>query len=209
MVLADLNNDGRRDLIVGTRTGPYMGEVLVFMNSSKINGSRFLHRASLSIPGEAVTAVAACDVDGDGWKDIVVGTQSGPGTGDLNLWHNGSSVVAWDFTLARTVAAPGLVLALGTADLGGTARQDIAMGWRRDDASYVGGVSIWYTDLGTLPPYGVDPSAGEVVNMVPAVTTNNFNFGVKPSLPTPPYLTDLAAGVKVTSTTGALVVFVR
>jgi hypothetical protein len=45
--------------------------------------------------------------------------------------------------------------------------------------------------------------------MVPALTVNNFNFGVRPAVPLPPYLIDLAAGVKVSSTTGAVVVFIR
>jgi len=44
---------------------------------------------------------------------------------------------------------------------------------------------------------------------LPALTTGDFNFGVKPSIPSPPYLQDFAAGVKITTTTGALVVFIR
>jgi hypothetical protein len=45
--------------------------------------------------------------------------------------------------------------------------------------------------------------------MVPALTFNNFNYGVNPSTPAPPYLMDVAAGIKVSATTGALVVFIR
>jgi len=48
-----------------------------------------------------------------------------------------------------------------------------------------------------------------VFNFVPALTVNNFNYGIYPSTPSPPYLTDLAAGVKASATTGALVVFIR
>jgi hypothetical protein len=45
--------------------------------------------------------------------------------------------------------------------------------------------------------------------MVPALTTNNFNYGVNPSAPIPPYLSDVAAGIKTGPSTGALVVFIR
>jgi len=63
-------------------------------------------------------------------------------------------------------------------------------------------------DLGVLPSAGVDISGGSVVNMVPAVTTANFNYGTSPVAPTP-YLTDVAVGVKTGLTTGALVLFIR
>ena len=56
---------------------------------------------------------------------------------------------------------------------------------------------------------GSDPSGGTVVNMVPALATGNFNFGLNSSAPPTPYLTDLAAGVKASATTGALYVFIR
>ena len=83
------------------------------------------------------------------------------------------------------------------------------MGWRSSDTGYGGGVQIFYCDIGKLPDIGVDPSAGAVFNFVPALTVSNFNYGVYPSTPTPPFLTDLAAGVKASATTGALVVFIR
>ena len=95
------------------------------------------------------------------------------------------------------------------ADFGGISRNDIAIGYRSNTSSYVGGTRIYFTDSGTLPLTGVDPSGGAIVNMVPAVTTADFNYGVKPFLPATPWLPDLAAGVKITATTGALVVFIR
>ncbi len=64
-------------------------------------------------------------------------------------------------------------------------------------------------DLGLIPDTGVDPSAGTVVNMVPALASANFNFGLNTTAPPTPYLMDLAAGVKSSSTTGALVIFIR
>jgi hypothetical protein len=45
--------------------------------------------------------------------------------------------------------------------------------------------------------------------MVPALTSGNFNYGENSQTPPYPYLTDLAAGLKASATTGALVVFIR
>ena len=68
---------------------------------------------------------------------------------------------------------------------------------------------IYFTDSGTLPSVGTDPSGGGVDFMVPALNANNFNFGTFPVTPSPPFLMDLAAGVKTSATTGALVVIIR
>ena len=56
---------------------------------------------------------------------------------------------------------------------------------------------------------GSDPSSGSLTNMVPALTVNNFNYGVKPSAPSPPFLQDFACGVKTSATNGQLIVFIR
>jgi len=101
------------------------------------------------------------------------------------------------------------VTSLVAADLGGLSYPDLAMGWRSSDTGYGGGVQIFYCDLPAMPGTGVDPSDGSVFNFVPALTVNNFNYGTYPSTPTPPFLTDLAAGLKSSPTTGALVVFIR
>jgi hypothetical protein len=111
--------------------------------------------------------------------------------------------------VARTVPTPGIPTSLVAGDFGGGSGTDIAMGWRQTDTNFAGGLLIYYTDILNLPFTGVDPSGGTITNFVPAVCANNFNFGVQPSMPPPPYLTDLACGMKSSPTTGALVVFIR
>lgn len=209
MALGDLNNDGTQDLVVGTRKGSYSGELLVFKNITKVNGTRFVNHADYTLSTAAVTSLTCTDVNGDGLRDIVVGTQTGIGSGTLQYWRNDNSLPFMSFSLQREVSAPGLVMSVAKADFGGLSRNDIAMGWRQNETSYVGGVLIYFTDAGTLPNTGTDPSGGSVTNMVPALTVNDFNYGVKPSVPTPPFLTDLAAGLKSSPTTGALVMFIR
>jgi hypothetical protein len=210
MILADLDNDGRKDLIVGTKTGPSSGEIVVFANVSKNNGSRFICRAKYSLVGDIVTSLATIDLNGDGKLDIIAGTQSGTASGNLKVFQSvvvtGSS---WSFANVRNVAANGIVMSLTAGDFGGSTMDDLVVGWRSNTTSFVGGVYIYFTSVLTgLPPAGVDPSSGAVANMVPATCRGNFDFGTNP-LPAAPYLTDLAAGVKVSATTGALVVFIR
>lgn len=209
MALADLDNDGYRDLVVGTRTGPTAGELLFFKFVSKVNGVRFIHQSSHNLASWAVTSVACLDIDGDGYQDVVAGTQTGTATGQLLYLRNRDSGVPMQFRIDRKVPAPGIVTALTVSDFGGGSTLDLAMGWRSSDTGYGGGVQIFFCDIGTLPLTGVDPSAGAVFNFVPALTVNNFNYGTYPSTPAPPFLTDLAAGLKASATTGALVVFIR
>jgi hypothetical protein len=106
------------------------------------------------------------------------------------------------------VDTPGIVTALIAADFGGSTRGDLAVGWHQGTAGYAGGVKFYYLDAGTLPPFGVDPSAGSLTNWVPALNANDFNYGTNPAA-SAPYLVDLAVGVKVSALTGAVVVFVR
>src|SRR5262245_41634311 len=108
----------------------------------------------------------------------------------------------------RQVNAPGIVLSLTSGDFGGTGRGDIAVGWRADANNYVGGVRVYFCDALKIPATGSDPSGGSVVNMVPALTNGNFNYGIYPVTAGTP-LMDIGAGVKISATTGALVVYVR
>jgi hypothetical protein len=147
-------------------------------------------------------------VDGDGYADVVVGTQSGVATGHLQYWRNTTPSIL-EFTQAVQLDAPGLVASVAAVDLGGGSRKDIAVGYRTSTSGYGGGIRIYYTDLGTLSGTGVDPTGGAVVNYVPTITSGNFDYGVYPATPFPPFLDDIAAGVKISDTTGALVVILR
>ncbi|MBI1799557.1 MAG: VCBS repeat-containing protein [Candidatus Eisenbacteria bacterium] len=209
MALGDLNGDGRKDLVVGTRTGSYSGQVMVFKNVSKTTGNRFIYQFSITLALEAATCLTITDINGDGNLDIVAGTQNGVAGGKLDYFKNATVAGSFAFVLGRQIDAPGIPLSLISADLGGSSRGDLVLGYRADASSYGGGIRIYFTDSGTLPPTGTDPSSGSIVNMVPALNSNNFNYGIYPSTPAPPYLLDIAAGVKNSATTGALVVFIR
>jgi prepilin-type N-terminal cleavage/methylation domain-containing protein len=209
MTLADIDGDGQKDLIVGTKTGLYSGELLIFKYNGKSNGNRFVCKGDMNINDGQVTSIACADIDHDGQIDIVVGLQQGSATGCLRYFQNKNNLIGFGMNVARTVPTPGIPTALVAGDFGGGSGTDIAMGWRQTDTNFTGGLLIYYTDILNLPFNGVDPSGGTITNFVPAVCASNFNFGVQPSMPPPPYLTDLACGMKSSPTTGALVVFVR
>ncbi len=208
MALTKLRSTGQ-DLVVGTKTGTYTGQFLIFsrVDSSTVFKLRFVK----TYASNAVKAITVSEITGDGKPDIVVATQTGTATGRLELWRNdttvGSNVLA--FTRLNLNTTSFVPYSMVAADFGGATATDIAVGFRSDESSYGGGVKIFYCDSGFLPVSGTDPSGGQVVNFAPACTNGNYNYGVKPALPSPPFLMDLAAGVKSSNTTGALVVFIR
>jgi len=205
MALSDMDADGDSDLVVVTRTGYATGKMHIIERTGNTNGSRFNLKRTFDLTGEG-DAVVFTDVDGDGRRDIIVGTHTGTNSGKLEYWHNDGSL---NFTKTKTVDAPGIVLSLATADYGGLSRADLAVGWQTSETSNNGGVLIYLLDSGTLPSTGTDPSSGTGANyMTPAMTVNNFNYGDNP-LATGTQYPDLAAAQKPTPTTGQVVIFIR
>jgi prepilin-type N-terminal cleavage/methylation domain-containing protein len=207
MALGDLDGDGLADLVVACHTtaGAYTGEVLIFRNKGRTASPRFQYQGKISMLSHSPTCVGLSDVNGDGMKDILVGTVSGVAQGAVRYYQNLGS---FTFSMIRTVSAPGPVQCMAIADFGGGLRNDIAIGWRTDTGSYSGGVLIYFTDLGTLPLSGIDPSAGLITNWCAALTANNFNYGLYPTW-SGAQLMDLAAGIKSSANAGALWVLVR
>mgnify|MGYP003348579709 CR=1 FL=1 len=208
LILADLDGDGLQDLVAVTRTGTYSGQLIVFRNLGKsASGNHFQYKRMITYNSATPTAVAATDVDGDGRIDLLVGTQTSTSSGTLMHVKNLGS---WFFLTVKTQNAPGIVMSMAAADMGGgSSRADLIVGYRTSTATYAGGVAIYYLDVSGLPDSGVDPSGGSITSMVPAMATANFNYGVYPTGAPTPYLTDLAVGVKQSASTGSLVIFIR
>ena len=193
------------ELVVGTRTGQYKGQVLVFELVSGV----WTYRVGYTLASDEVTGMTSFDLDGDGKNDVVTGTMNGYASGKLQFWQNIGSGSTFAFKLKTERDVAGNVTAVTSGDFGGTTRPDILVGWRENDNSYKGGIDIWYTDSGDIPSSGTDPSGGDVKNVVVAITVNNFDYGIYPNLPVPPYLTDFAIAVKKSGTEGEMWVFIR
>jgi hypothetical protein len=205
MQLGDLDGDSDQDLAVVTRTSYLAGKLHIVERIGNSPGSRFSLKQTFDLTGEG-NAVVFTDVDYDGRNDIIVGTHTASNAGKLEYYHNDGSL---NFTLARVIDAPGIVLSLGTADYGGLGNNDLAVGFQDSETSNNGGVRIYILDSGTLPTFGTDPSAGAGANyMTPAMTVNNFNNGANPA-GAGVQQADLAVAQKPTATTGQVVIFIR
>jgi len=204
MTLADVTGDGVSDLMVGTRTGDGQGMIHIMRINSRSSGNRYRAVNNYSVVGE-VTSLVMSDVDGDGVLDMVVGTRISSVAGNVQLWRGLGS---GSFAYVTAYVAPGPVLSLCAADLGGTSRNDIIFGYRDNESVYSGGVRILFTDLGGIPVAAVDPANTTSSYMTTSVVSANFNFRLNNTTPGP-YYADLAVAQKTGATQGALLVFVR
>jgi prepilin-type N-terminal cleavage/methylation domain-containing protein len=209
--LVDMLGRGYKDLVVGTRLSDYTGQIMMF--SGKGGGSSSFRLCSIkSLTTSYVTALTCLDYNLDGKVDVVAGTRSGFNTGELQFWKNtspGGSTDSLTFAKDTVLALSHIPISIASADLGSATNPDIVIGYRDDATNYTGGVDIYYMDGGTVPAAPLDPSGGSITGIVPAITVNNFNYGLKPSLPAAPYLPDIAVGVKTGPSTGALIVLIR
>jgi hypothetical protein len=204
MLLVDVTADGNKDLVVGTKTGDGQGKIHVLGFNTRTGGNRYRVINSYDVVGE-VTSLATTFVDADLLPDLVVGTRITSITGNVQYWRgNGGG----SFVLAGAFTAPGPVLSLAIADMGGSSKQDIVFGFRTDEALFTGGVRILYLDLGTLPAGAVDPADGTQNYMTPSLAVANFNYRINNTTPGP-YYSDLAVAMKPTAATGNLLIFVR
>lgn len=208
LVLADMDGDGDKDLLIGTSTGTYSGEVVIMENMGRTNGNRFRYKNIITFATDNPVGLAATDVDGDGYPDILLGTKTSTSAGRLLVYRNTYTTSTWTFALSQTLSAPGSVLSFTTADLGGSSLFDIAVGYVTSTSSGAGGVRIFYNVGGAISTQAVDPSGGAVTKQVVALTTGNFNYSSSPAT-AGPYKTDLAICWKSSSVTGYYVVYTR
>jgi len=167
------------ELLVGTQTGFYSGQVFLFKQVSGV----WTYTWGQNFTQDAVTAMSLADIDHDGRLDIVVGTQDSHTTGHLMYFRNkGGGTPAFDNAVTRV--APGIVTQISPADFNGDGHHDLVIGWRDSDTTFGGGVQIWYVSGTTFPSSGVDPSGGMVNNWVTDLFVADVNWGAYPVLPT-------------------------
>lgn len=208
LALADMDQDGDRDLVIATATGTYSGEVIVLDNIGRTNGSRFRYRNRLTFSSDNPAKLAVNDVDGDGYPDIVLGTQTSSNTGRVLVYRNTHATSTWTYSNTQAFSAPGAVLSMAMADLGGSTESDLAVGYVTSTSSGDGGVRVFFNIANALSTSGVDPSGGAVSKQVTAMTTGNFNYSSSPAT-AGPYRADLAISSRTATYTSTITVYWR
>ncbi len=92
VAVGDVNGDGRADLIAGSGEGG--GPRVVVYDGAALKAGRIVQVASFMAgdgSGQSGVRVAAADVDGDGWTDILTG--SGPGSDGFVRAYSGLSAL--------------------------------------------------------------------------------------------------------------------
>ena len=118
IVAADINGDGRSDLVIGE--GSVSQGYAVTVAFSKIDGT-FDTPIVTAVNGYTGAGIAVADMNGDGYLDVVMTTQSGPGV-DILLGHGDGT-----FTEQDNVGTFG-GNSITTGDFNGDGKQDIAVG---------------------------------------------------------------------------------
>jgi hypothetical protein len=127
-----VNGDGRNDFLVGApgndTNGPDAGAVYVYFGGPTVDGN-----PDLVLHGDAGRfgdAVAAADLDGDGFQDIIVGAPLRSPGGRVFVFRGGSGILDAnsDWVLDGTVAAGRFGTTLATGDFDADGRADVAVG---------------------------------------------------------------------------------
>jgi beta-lactam-binding protein with PASTA domain len=150
IALADVNRDGLLDVAIGNATD--FTEVLLG------NGDGTLNDSILAL-GQQPLALAAVDLNGDGFPELLVGTVDVTGTGNLTVFRNAN---AWSVS-STTVAVPNVVGLTQTAATTAITGAGLVVGTVTQQASTtVASGSV----MSESPAAGTSVASGSAVNLV-------------------------------------------
>jgi len=122
---ADLNRDGRVDIVVGANAGEALNVIAYENDGTPFDGLWPRHDIGSS-GGPQSTTVAVGDLDNDGWTDVVsVGGGDGGRTGIIRAWRNSGAPFAGLWTPTTVFSAPDMGTTLAVADLDNDGYLDI------------------------------------------------------------------------------------
>ncbi|MGD1049308.1 MAG: VCBS repeat-containing protein, partial [Candidatus Krumholzibacteriaceae bacterium] len=117
VAVADLNNDGRVDIVVGANAGEALDVIAYENDGTPFDGLWPRHDIGSS-GGSRTTTVAVGDLDNDGWTDVVsLGGGGGGSIGSIRAWHNDGAPFAGLWTGTTVFSAPDMGVNLAVADL--------------------------------------------------------------------------------------------
>jgi hypothetical protein len=171
--LADIDNDGLAEIIVGTDSPPWNGDDGSGPFPSQYNNPDYTKATVWAVNGDGSfvpgwptitqqqvqSSPAVGDIDGDGDLEVVVGTGLGiAGTNGYKVYawhHNGTPVSGWPRTTGGNMPAPPAL-----ADLNGDNILDVIIGCGAESEQACKNLYAWQGDGSNLPGFPLQPQNG-------------------------------------------------
>jgi FG-GAP-like repeat len=173
MVTADVNRDGKADLIVAQR-GSVSGVVLLGRGDGHFTASSSW---GVSLGNYSVSTLAVADVNGDGKLDIVTGDDAsnvGNGIGGVSVFlGNGTGGFSYSQTYGGLVGTPE---SIAVSDVNGDGRPDIVV------AGYWDGVDVLMNGGNNFPVQSYNGFGLESTGDANLVAAADVNGDTKPDI---------------------------